>query len=262
MFLECTYFSFVLGRNTTINVVIPTPTGNEQIVDSNGKSGFAYEEGLPVVYLLHGAYGNESSWPRFSSVERAAEKHRCMLVMCGAGNSFYQDMAVGDKWKTYFTEELPEYITRLFPASKDREKTFIAGFSMGGYGAYYLALTRPDLYGKTASMSGALDICNLFGASQASVFRRQAIFGDVEDLKGTQADLFALFEKDKAAGCVPQMYMACGTEDFLYQMNLDAKARFEKMGADLTYEEGPGGHEWDFWDVYIRHILDWMMPQQ
>ena len=58
---------------------------------------------------------------------------------------------------------------------------------------------------------------------------------------------------------MPELYQACGTEDFLYQMNLKAKARMEEMGASLVYDEGPGGHNWDFWDLHIRNILDWML---
>lgn len=262
--LTCNYYSFVMKHNIDVNVVIPTPEGNEQITDTTSDRSYNYEEGLPVVYLLHGAYGNQSSWTRFSSVERYAQKHRCIVVTAPADNNFYQDMYRGDAYHTFFTEELPAYITRLFPASKKREDTFVAGFSMGGYGAWYLALSRPDLYGKAASMSGALDIAACYEAGKAgtmdSPFAWNNIFENPDELAGSDADLFRLYDRCVENGQVPELYQACGTEDFLYRMNQDVRKRMEQKGAQITYEEGPGGHNWDFWDVYIQKILDWMLP--
>ncbi|MFR2846499.1 MAG: hypothetical protein ACLTC4_04795 [Hungatella hathewayi] len=60
-------------------------------------------------------------------------------------------------------------------------------------------------------------------------------------------------------GLVPELYQTCGTEDFLYDLNVSVKNRMEQMNASLVYREGPGGHNWDFWDVEIRDILDWML---
>ena len=266
MFLTCHYFSLILKRNVEVNVVIPTPEGNEQITEAGPQMRYDYEKGLPVVYLLHGAYGDNSSWMRFSSVERYAQAHNCIAVMAGVENSFYQDMDHGSSYFTYMTEELPAYITRLFPASKKREDTAIAGFSMGGYGAWYLALSRPDLYGKAASMSGALDIAALYESAQKgevdSPFRWRDAFGDTLDqLSGSDRDLFALLEKDQKAGCLPELYQSCGEKDFLFELNQDVHRRMEKMGIEAVYHEVPGHmHNWDFWDLDIRRILDWMFP--
>ena len=265
-FFTGNYYSFVLGNNVDISVVIPTPEGQEQITDTTSDQRYNYEEGLPVVYLLHGAYGNHSSWPLFSSVERYAQQHRCVLVTASAGNNFYQDMVHGEKWMTYFTEELPAYVRRLFPVSKKREDTFVAGFSMGGYGAWYLALKRPDVYAKAASMSGALGIAELYQSigkgSENNPFPWEDIFGDPEKLAGSEADLFHLYQKDTAAGLVPELYQACGTEDFLYEHNKYVYAKMQELGAKITYKEGDGGHNWDFWDREIKDILDWMVPRK
>ncbi len=261
MFLTCHYFSFVLQHNVEVNVVIPTPEGNEQITAEGNDQRYDYENGMPVVYLLHGAYGDNNSWMRFSSIERYLQAHNCIGVMASAENSFYQDMAHGGRYYTFMTEELPAYITRLLPASRRREDTFIAGLSMGGYGAWYLALSRPDLYAKAASMSGALDLAAMKPA-EGSPFAWQDLFGDVKDLSGTDKDLFTLFEKDKKAGLVPELYQSCGTKDFLYEMNQDAHERFVKLGADITYHEEEGHmHNWDFWDQDIRRVLDWMIGE-
>lgn len=95
MLCTCHYFSLALSHNVEVNVVIPTPEGNEQITAKGPQSRYDYEGGLPVVYLLHGAYGDNNSWTRFSSVERYAQDNNCIAVMAGVENSFYQDMAHG-----------------------------------------------------------------------------------------------------------------------------------------------------------------------
>ena len=51
---------------------------------------------------------------------------------------------------------------------------------------------------------------------------------------------------------------ACGTEDGLLGPNRAYRDMFREAGLDLTYEEGPGNHNWEFWDKYIRHVLDWL----
>ena len=158
------------------------------------------------------------------------------------------------------------FITSVFPVSKKREDTYIAGFSMGGYGAWYLALSAPHLYAKAASMSGALDIAVLYkqatGGAIDNPFPWHDIFQNPEALSGSDRDLFALYGQCRNDNTAPRLYQACGTGDFLYEINRSVKKRMEDMQADLVYEEGPGGHNWDFWDVYIRRILDWMLENR
>lgn len=265
MLLTCHYFSHVLNHNTEINVVIPTPEGDEQITDQATRSHYNYEEGLPVVYLLHGAYGDNSSWCRNSCIERYAQAHCCVAVMASVENSMYQDMVHGNQYFTFMTEELPAYITSLFPVSKKREDTYIAGFSMGGYGAWYLALSCPERYSKVASMSAAMDIAATYemGKSGAigSPFPWKEAFADPDHLAGTDKDIFTLYRRVAEKGQLPEMYQACGTRDFLFEMNEEAHKRLTEMGADITYHVTPDAmHNWDYWDKEIQNILDWMLP--
>ena len=264
--MEVHYSSFAMGTNITLNVFVPTPGSSEAITDMNQSGKYDYEHGLPVLYLLHGAYGDAFSWIRYSNIDRYAQDRGIVVVMASAENSFYQDLKYGRKYYTFFTEELPTFIQNVFPVSKDRDKTFVAGFSMGGYGAWYLGLRRPDLFSKAASMSGAIDIAAL-GANRGDndPFCWENSFYDVlgEDgslnLAGSKYDPFALYDKAVADGYKPKLYMACGKDDFLYQSNLHVKKVMEDKGADLTYAEGEGAHDWEFWDRYIQDILDWLL---
>lgn len=266
MFLTCHYFSKVLMHNTEINVVIPTPEGNEQITEAGPTQRYDYENGLPVVYLLHGAYGDNSSWVRFSNIERYAQAHNIVAVMASVENSLYQDMVHGNKYLTFISEELPSFITTLFPVSKKREDTYICGFSMGGYGAWFIGLSCPEKYGKIAGMSAAMDVAGLSDEVQKgnieAPFPFHDIFEDPAHLAGSDKDIFELYRRDAEKGCVPELYQACGTKDFLYQMNEDANRRLTEMGAKITYSVTPDAmHNWDYWDSELPKILDWMMQK-
>ena len=266
--METHYYSFSMGSNVTLNVFVPTPTSSEQITDMNRNEKYDYAGGLPVVYLLHGAYGDEFSWLRYSNIDRYAQDHGVIVVMADGALSFYQNLRDGRKFEDYFTKELPEFIGNVFPASKKREDTYIAGFSMGGYGAWYLGLAHPELYAKAASMSGALDIVGLYETSghgsstDNNPFNWENSFGEkLQHLKGSDADLFALYDQDVAKGCVPKLYQAVGYDDFLYQSNLGVRDRLQEKNADLTFYEGEGGHGWNFWDRQIQAILDWFLQK-
>ena len=93
-------------------------------------------------------------------------------------------------------------------------------------------------------------------------FRRnyyEAIFGEYDKVKGSDKDPKALLLKLKEEGRpVPKMYLCCGTEDGLVTANRDFRDFLNENGVDLTYVEGPGKHDWVFWDTYIKKVLDWL----
>lgn len=257
--METHYYSSCLGSNITLNVFVPTPSSNEEITDQKVREKYRYEKGLPVIYLLHGAYGDAFSWIRYSNIERYAQEKGIIAVMASAENSFYQNLKSGKKYEKFFTEELPTFIQNVFPASKKREDTYIAGLSMGGYGAWYLGLSHPELYAGAASLSGAVDIAEIFNMdSSAGPFNISDSFGDISTPEGSEYDLLYLYDKAKEKGTVPELYQAVGYDDFLYKGNLRIKAELEKRGANLTFEEGEGAHTWDFWDSYIKKVLEWI----
>ena len=80
-----------------------------------------------------------------------------IVIMPGAERSFYADMEHGYKYWTYISEELPSIMKSFFPISDKREDTFVAGLSMGGYGAMKLAFNHPERYAAAASLSSAVD---------------------------------------------------------------------------------------------------------
>lgn len=253
--LTVEFFSNVLGKCMTMEVILPQST-TTQIGMNGSEAGDTY----PVLYLLHGMSDDHSIWLRRTSIERYVSELGIAVVMPNADLSFYTDMKIGGRYWTYLSEELPAICRGFFPRiSPKREDTFAAGLSMGGYGAWKLGLRCPEKFAAVASLSGCLDIVsavkrNLVG----NPVYWNSIFGSVEELQGSDDDLLAVAEKTAASSYPVALYACCGTEDFLYRENQTAVSRIRSLGMDLTYEEGPGAHTWEFWDTYIQKILKWL----
>ncbi|HOI85163.1 MAG TPA: alpha/beta hydrolase family protein [Acholeplasmataceae bacterium] len=245
-FLTLHVRSNALELNTTVNVLIP------QDVKKNEK--------LKVLYLYHGYIGDHTDWMRYTSLERYAWAYRYAIVMPAVNNSYYMDTASGMNYFTYVSKELPELMTTLLPISDKREDSYLCGLSMGGYGAFKVALTYPERFSKAASLSGALDIEEI--RRLADDQPRNVWFNSVFGMKPTQhtpVDLRHLIELHlKHDVKLPELFIGCGTEDFLYKDNVKFHEFLNQQGVNHTYVESPGVHDWAFWDQYIQKVLAWL----
>ena len=88
--------------------------------------------------------------------EKLCDKDETVVVMPSVNRSFYNNTPDGMRFWDYISEELPALLPTFFHVSTRREDTFVAGLSMGGFGAFKLALNHPDRYAAAASLSGAL----------------------------------------------------------------------------------------------------------
>ncbi|RCW50459.1 MULTISPECIES: alpha/beta hydrolase family protein [unclassified Halanaerobium] len=249
-YIQCDFFSEVLKVSTQINVILPDDI--EDFKDKNGK--------IPVIYLLHGLSDNHTGWQRYTSVERYVQKWGYALVMPDVQRSFYTDMKNGYNYWTYVSEELPKIAENYFPISDKKEDNYVAGLSMGGYGAVKLALRLPDKFAAAASLSGAVDLARRimdFSDDEKRMAEFRRIFGVLEKLKGSSNDLLYLLSEVQDVEKLPRLYLCCGTEDFLYQDNLTFKKICEEKGVDLTFEEEKAGHEWEYWDKKIQDVFRW-----
>lgn len=246
--IHCNYFSYVLGLSCSMYVILPQ--------HSNGQTKAPCEK-HPVLYLLHGYSDDHTIWLRRTSIERYVSEMDLAVIMPEVHLSYYTDMAIGGKYYTFLTEELPSIARSFFHLSAAREDNFAAGLSMGGYGALKLALGRPDMYAAGASLSGAVDIEEIVEMRPRNAF--DAVFGDVNKIPGSENDLFHLARTlGDSEGIKPKLFQCCGTEDFLYNQNIRFRDFIKKFPYDYTYEEEPGGHSWDYWDKKIQRVLEWL----
>ena len=251
-FLQVQFFSKVLNVASTVNVILPEASQGIGMGASKGET-------LPgVLYLLHGYSDDHSIWMRRTSVERYAASRNLAVIMPAVNHSFYCNEAHGERYWDYVSEELPETMRRFLRISEKPEDTFVAGLSMGGYGAMRLALTYPERFAAAASFSGAVEIQGVFSrhTEDGTVER---IFGDLEDINGTEYDLFHLLKKNGKAPKKPRLYVSCGTKDFLYDAHQKFIPALEKNGWDVTrYDEPETVHEWGFWDREIKKFIEFM----
>jgi len=250
--VTCDFFSDVLEVGCSMTVVLPQPT-EEQI----GVEGASIPRtDFPVLYLLHGLSDDHTAWARYTSVERYAAAAGVAVVMPAVNRSFYANEVNGGRYWDYVAEELPEIVSNFFRISQDPSKTYVAGLSMGGYGAMKLALTHPDRFAAAATLSGALDLDELSSrAERVELFER--IFGEkIPD----DADVFKLIEAADV-DALPRIHVSTGTEDApgLVKGNRRFVAALEAKGADVTSDFRPGEHVWQLWDDLLPEVIDWML---
>lgn len=242
------YYADALGVQTRMHVLLPQRP-------AAGKA--------KTLYLLHGMSDDEGTWMRRTSIDRYAEEHGLAVVMPDGGLGWYTDMYRGLAWFKFISGELPALCRRFFPILSDkREDTYIGGNSMGGYGALKCALRAPQTFSRVISLSGALDAADTAINNTVPATRRywEDVFGPAEDVSGSENDLFAAATALTDPALRPQIYMWCGTEDFLYAQNIRMRDHLRALGYDLTYEESPGDHQWQYWDKKIADALNWLLP--
>jgi len=242
--IRCDFRSDTLGFGTSMTVLLPEP--------AKGRPA-----GFPTLYLLHGLSDDDTAWTRFTSLESYAAELNLAIVMPQVQRSFYTDEAWGHPYWTFIAEELPRTARALFRLTDDPAKTFVAGLSMGGYGAFNPALRHPERFGAAASLSGVLDLAprarELVTPQDPLMWQR--IFGEPPLIEGTDNDLLRLLEKVENP---PPLFAACGTEDALHASNVRFRDACARRGIPLKTDFSPGVHDWAFWDAKIREVLAWL----
>lgn len=249
-FIDLKIYSESLGMQTNVYVVIPQASTNGEIGVERAKTAGKYK----CLYLLHGLSDDHSIWMRRTSIERYATEYGiCVIMPCG-GTSFYTDMKYGKKYYTYIAKELPCIIGQFFNVSDKREDNYIAGLSMGGYGALKIGMRECGRFCKAAGLSSVADI---EAVKEDFSYALIPVFGD-ELVIPKEENLFWLAQQTVVNPNRPSIYMGVGTEDFLYQDNQRLKSQLEQLDYDFTYRESEGIHSWAFWDEYIQYVLKWM----
>ena len=213
----------------------------------------------PVLYLLHGFSSDENEYTRLSTIGRYIEDYPVVVIIPAVQRSVYVDIGDVIHYWTFLGEELPVLVQAYFPISDRRQDTFVAGISMGGYGAFKLGLSYPQRYAAAASFIGWLNFAQ--AAHQVPILQNdmQLNFGSLASQEGGPNDLFHLVRQMAASeGPKTRLYACTGTEDFVYPGNLAFKQLAESLGLDFTFEEGPGEHNWEYIDPMLPRMLKWL----
>jgi putative tributyrin esterase len=177
---EISFHSTALHKQTEVHVLVPAEATRSDL--------------LPVLWTLHGMTDDHKGWLRHTLIELQAEQHGFCVVMPNADLSFYVNMAYGANYQTYIAEELPEFLSRYLPLSRAKRDNCIAGNSMGGYGAFLIAMRNPTQYRAAVSLSGPMCIDwvyrTLSDADLAAVFAS----GDATAIKESTRNFSKRFE--------------------------------------------------------------------
>ena len=248
--LEVDYYSDALGMSGNMHVLLPES---------------AAQGSVQTLYLFHGMSDDASMWTRRTAIECYADAKGIAVVMPDAGLGWYTDMHRGQNWFAFVSEELPHLTRRFFPMlSHRREDTFAGGLSMGGYGALKCCLRAPGTFSRAICLSGALDVAQIArgGTVEALSGYWEDVFGPAGEIPGSFNDLFAAAQEMKDSPLKPSVYMWCGIQDFLYEINLRMRDHLRALGYALVYEESSGDHQWKYWDQKIADALDWLVPEK
>ena len=244
---QCNVISYVLTRTVDITVIIPSTTIPESMATMMGNTdapapSHVVKEKYPVLYLMHGMGNNHAQWRGYTNAELFAEERNIAVVMISGENKFYRDAPDGDKFFDFVSKEVPEFVTNYFPISDAPEHSYIARLSMGGYGALLHGFTHPERFAAIGSFSGAVMPAEVNGTVNPDI--------DVTCLAKAALD---------GGKKVPPLYIACGEDDFLFQLNTEFVNTLKEHHADVTWVPVPGfTHEWRFWNQQIEEFLKWI----
>jgi S-formylglutathione hydrolase FrmB len=207
---------------------------------------------FPVFYLLHGLSDDYTNWVRRTRIEFYALTLPLIIVIPDGYRGFYTNAANGVPYAQYIAEETVAWVDKFLPAKRSHDGRFVGGLSMGGYGALRLALGYPDVFASATSHSGAL-MHGTRKPRETGLWEFDDVFGTT--LEGSAHDLLKLARSAKAAGTLPRIRIDCGTDDPLLKDNRDFHEALNAIGVDHEYEEFPGAHDWNYWDLHVRDAL-------
>lgn len=234
------FFSKVLGKQVSAEVLLPDV----------GKGPF------PVFYLLHGLSDDHTMWLRRTRLELYVSVAPLIVVMPDGFRGFYTDNNEGPAYGKYVGEEVIDTVDRYFPTIRKREARSIGGLSMGGYGALRTALAYPDKFCSANSHSGAVMLGSKTWPNDISRLDQKElvrVFGKTP--AGSPHDLIHLAREAHKKKKLPRLRLDCGTEDFLLEDNRVFHAKLKALRIPHEYEEFPGTHNWDYWDLHIQSAL-------
>jgi putative tributyrin esterase len=254
-----TFTSKALRHDVDVTVYVPAMPNNDAGQRPYGEV-YPVDQRYPVIYLLHGATGSHSDWSRKSVVESYAQAAGLALVMPSAQNSCYVNAVTGLRYFEFINEELPAWAESVFPLSTERSDRYIAGLSMGAYGAMRHGLATPERYAAIGAFSGPSDMVETIHTLEErgiSAIDANALFGGLDAIPGGDNDLNRLAQRCAASGQpLPRIYISCGTEDaMLLEQNRRLAPYLSGLGFEVTYEEFPGAHEWPVWDRSVAAFI-------
>ena len=261
--LSANYFVREVPHGTVSKVWYPSPTLGYERRRMTVYTPAGYDEQVgkkyPVLYLLHGAGGDENAWSELGRATQildnliAQGKAESMIVVMPNGNggqqavpgeypnsmykpSFMSPRMMDGAIEAAFVPDVVKYVDSHYRTLADKKHRAVAGLSMGGFHSLYISANNSDCFGYVGLFSAAINRQNPQG-------EYAHIYQQLDDKLARQ------FAKP------PYYYIAIGKTDFLYQDNVKYRQRLDQAGYKYEYVETDGGHEWRNWRKYLNQFL-------
>ena len=226
-----------------------------------------YQRDAKLVLLLNGYTHNNLEWLVHTDIFDLALMYNLALILPSGENGFYTNWEGGnDQFADYVGRELMDYAVKTFGLSDRREDHMVMGLSMGGFGALHTGLAYPKTFGHIAALSSALIVHEIAGGKPGFVnaggdypyYRR--VFGDLDQVLTSPGNPEQLvLDIQEQGDPMPELYLACGSEDFLLEPNRQFRQFLQDRGVKHVYRENPGIHDYRFWNGHVESALRWML---
>jgi len=216
-------------------------------------NSYSQNEDYPVVYVLHGWSGDYKVWNENTSIAKQADIHDVIIVLPeGNYDKWYIDSPVKKQsnYQTYIGKDVVAYIDKNFRTKAEKNQRAITGLSMGGYGAFNIALNNLDTFGNIGSISGGFEPKDF-----RYTWGLEEVFGDYDkhpenwDNRAIKNIAHKLIFKDI------NITIDCGIDDFFINSNRELHDKLQQLELDHDYTERPGGHTWVYWDNAIQYQM-------
>lgn len=210
---------------------------------------------VPLVVLLHGVYGSHWVWTQkggahltAARLQAAGELPPCVLAMPSDGlwgdGSGYLPHRLQD-FERWIAIEVPAAAAQAVPALTARSPLFLAGLSMGGFGALRIGAKYADRF---RAVSGHSSITE-FDQLKDFVEERPGSYTSLEEDRSVADTII------RTRSSLPPIRFDCGTEDPLLAANRKLHQTLCSVGVPHDYQEFPGGHEWAYWEAHLVDTL-------
>ncbi len=207
----------------------------------------------PVLYLLHGWSGNYSSWLSDApQLAQHADTYQMLLVCPDGGyDSWYFDSPVDStvQYETHVAKEVVAQVDYYYHTIATPKGRAIAGLSMGGHGALFLAIRHPDVFGAAGSMCGGLDLREF----KKNDWELKKVLGDPKTLSDNWEQLSVVPQLYALAKRKISLLIDCGLGDFFLDVNRTAHQKLLELNVPHEYTERPGEHNAAYWGNAIDY---------
>lgn len=205
----------------------------------------------PVLYLLHGHDGGHRNWMERTNLLAYTARLPLIVVLPDAGNSWYTNSSARpeERFEDYVGRDVPAFVDQNFRTLTFREARYVAGLSMGGYGALKLALKHPARFSLAGSFSGALT-----AARDTTYPTVMDAFGPAGSPSRAENDLPAL-ARDARGLDASYFYIDTGSADPVLPSNREFVRAAAERPLAYEYHEVPGAHTWEYWNRRLPVFL-------